>query len=316
MSKSSTSKMCAVRCDSSDWQYYNKLEKFLIDSSDSFLSTVDFFEGKEVQDNIFLLAPYKVIAFFHRDPLESLYPIEHALAVKIHDYCKREEKIMANTPDILSKSKKSLQLALLKNQGFSVSNCIAFADPSDIETAELEYPIFVRYDAGHDSYGESVQGPFRNFHEFVKNFRPSTFESKPHFKDVIAIEWIDTKFSDGHYRRYRAFSTQLGAYPGNLHISTNWYIHGDDSLNGFEKEQEEFGNQEYSVKEKELFTSIIRSLGLYFGAIDYSYRPNGSIVIWEVNPHPALPNWTENEPTRSRIVELFVNQYSHLLGQT
>ena len=35
----------------------------------------------------------------------------------------------------------------------------------------------------------------------------------------------------------------------------------------------------------------VRALELDFAAIDYSRKPDGSLVLWEANPHPSLPVW-------------------------
>jgi hypothetical protein len=131
----------------------------------------------------------------------------------------------------------------------------------------------------------------------------------------VAIQWIDTKFSDGFYRRYRAFSTRTDSVTGNLHISKDWYLHGDNSIRdeGMEKEQQQFMQKIYSVIEKKFFSKAIKVLDLDFGAIDYSYNKNGEIIIWEVNPHPAFPQWIEQEPSRSKIVKLLTDYYQSFL---
>jgi hypothetical protein len=44
-------------------------------------------------------------------------------------------------------------------------------------------------------------------------------------------------------------------------------------------------------------------------AIVFAYKPNGEIVIWEANPHPALSN---KEPSKTRITQFLSEYYQGL----
>ncbi|MBD1362643.1 hypothetical protein IDJ77_02370 [Mucilaginibacter sp. ZT4R22] len=102
---------------------------------------------------------------------------------------------------------------------------------------------------------------------------------------------------------------------GNLHISRNWYLHGDNTIRNqeMENEQQQFMQTIYSATEKKIFSKAIEVLDLDFGAIDYSYDKNGELIIWEVNPHPAFPQWIEEEPSKSKIIKLLTDYYHSFL---
>lgn len=309
-------KICAIITNDTPWQYYNKFKIVLKELKHPFEKKIDFLYQSNLDTEISFLKNYRAVAFFHRDPLKILYQREYLSAKYIEEYCIINNIPFINKPDALSNSVKSIQLKILKNKGFNVAECFPFISLDELTSIDKSiYPLFVRYDAGHDSYGESMQGPFGNFIALKRAFSNKWFVDREHFCGKVAIQWIDTKFSDGLYRRYRAFSTRTDAVTGNLHISRDWYLHGDNAIRNqeTENEQRQFMQGIYSATEKEFFSKAIMALDLDFGAIDYSYDKNGEIIIWEVNPHPAFPQWIEQEPSKSKIVKLLTEYYQSFL---
>ena len=41
----------------------------------------------------------------------------------------------------------------------------------------------------------------------------------------------------------------------------------------------------------ELMVRAVEALGLDFAAVDYARLSDGSLVLWEAKPHPAMPVW-------------------------
>ena len=41
----------------------------------------------------------------------------------------------------------------------------------------------------------------------------------------------------------------------------------------------------------ELMVRAVRSLGLDFAAVDYARLGDGTLALWEANPHPSMPVW-------------------------
>ena len=52
----------------------------------------------------------------------------------------------------------------------------------------------------------------------------------------------------------------------------------------------------------------VRALGLDFAAVDYSIRPDGSVVLWEANPYFWLPRGEESVLSEERNAVERVNK--------
>lgn len=311
-------KILAILIKDIPCQYYSKFHNYLKELKHPFLKDIDFIIDSELELKESTILNYPVVAFFYRDPLNILYPREYAYAKKIEKICTENNIKFINTPDALSNSVKSIQLKILQENGFCVANFFPFNDLSELKSFAISnYPIFIRYNAGHDSDGSFMQGLFYSYEDVLNNISNSLFESKRHFKDKIAIQWVDTKFSDGFYRRYRAFVTRSDAIKGNVFISHDWYIHGKNAIRNeiTSNEQNSFMNSVFTTKEKDFFIKANKALELEFSAYDYSYTKDEEIIIWESNPHPALTKWTENEPFRTRITNLLANHLSKVLNE-
>jgi hypothetical protein len=173
-------------------------------------------------------------------------------------------------------------------------------------------PFFIRYNDGHDSQGKFVQGPFYSYKQFIAQFNASTFIENRHLKNTCAIQWINTQCADGLYRKYRAYATPCSAIKGFVTQSDHWYIHGNNAHHTPDAmaKQAEYISTPLSNNEEALFKQIAQTLSLDFCAIDFAYKPNGEIVIWEANPHPALSN---KEPSKTRITQFLSEYYQGIL---
>lgn len=311
-------KILAISLKNIPGQYYVKFHDFLKELEHPFLKKIDFILDSELLLNDSIILDYPVVAFFYRDPLRILYPKEFEYAKRIEDICIKNNIRFVNKPDALSNSVKSIQLNILRSNGFRVANFYPFNDLSELRSlTKSNYPIFIRYNAGHDSEGNYRHGLFYSFEDIENNLSNNMFESKKHFKDKIAIQWIDTKFIDGYYRRFRAFVTGSDAMKGNIYMSDDWYIHEKNSIKNHISQYEEykFMKSDFTEDEKLFFIRANKILGFDFSAFDYSYTKDGEIIIWESNPHPALPKEAESEPFRTKITNLLANHFSNILDE-
>jgi glutathione synthase/RimK-type ligase-like ATP-grasp enzyme len=310
-------KICAIVTNNEPWIYYNKYKFFLEELQHPFKENIDFFHINELSDDFIELNDYKAIAFYHFDPLEVLYPIEFKLAENIQKYCIENSKYMINTPQSLSNSIKSIQLSILSKNGFNVAESFRFNSTEDLEKIdESYYPLFLRYDAGHDSNSKAVYGPYKSFSEITENFKEEKLVNSTHFSGKVAIQFIPTITDEKTYKKYRVFATREYAITGNLQVSYKWYVHRPDSITNkkIKREFDDFVNSSLSEDKVEYFRTIIKVLKLEFGAIDFSYMKDGTIIIWEVNPNPAFPKWTEDSEFKKRITDLISNQYKSILN--
>lgn len=297
------------------WQYYIKYEQFLYQLNHPFQSKIDFLRDTRLQFPEKIFAQYKSIAFYYHDPLKGLYPQVYAYAKKLESFCLEHQIQLIQKPDALSNTGKSMQLHLLKEAGIRVAETRTISSTADIHFfTERQLPFYIRYDLGHDSQGQYVQGPFNNNKDFELRFQASQFHKQHHLKNMVGIEWIDTRCNDGLYRKYRVYATPTHAIKGFVTQSDAWYIHGNNAHKHSEAhaKQAAYLSTELSSNEVELFTRVSQALSLDFCAIDFAYLPSGEMVIWEANPHPAL---SDNEPSRTRFTEFLSSFYLQQLNQ-
>ena len=296
------------------WQYYIQFEQYLHELQHPFKQQLHVLRDLRMEFPEALFKQYNVIAFFHHDPLESLYPKQYQYAKKLEALCKTNNIHLINRPDPLCNTTKSIQLKLLHNAGFNVAQSFSLTSTNDLFHIPLEFfPVFIRYDDGHDSKGLHVLGPFNSPLEAKEGLPNDFFKPKKHLKNYVAIQWINTCSSDGYFRKYRVYATPKHVLKGFLSTSSHWYIHWNNTLktpNMF-AEDAVYINSPVTEVEQRVFTDIIKLLNFDFGGIDYAYMPNGEIVIWEVNPHPSLGG-TE-EPIKSRVTNLLSSYYSNIL---
>jgi hypothetical protein len=309
-------KILAIMVSEPSWQYYVKYRQYLNELKHPFRNRIDFFvdQGLTLDENIIL--QYPVVAFYYHDPLKALYPKIYAYAKKIECICLAHKIKMINRPEPLSNSVKSVQLKILADNGFLVAKAFSFNATKELAKIDKRFfPLFIRNDAGHDTDNESVQGPFSSYEEIKEKYNNELLIDRDYLKGKVAVQWIDTKSKDGLYRRYRVFVCGDGAITGNMHISSGWYIHSvnNNDTDNIRKEKEAFTNRKLMPAEVDFFVKASKALDLDFGAFDFAFTKEQQIVIWEDNPHPAFPAWTEKEPTRSNITNLISDQYEKIL---
>lgn len=298
------------------WQYYNKYKTYLRELKHPFRHRIDFYYDKTMSVNPDFIRQYAAVGFFYHDPLYELYPDVYAYAKRLEAICQEAGIPLINKPDALSNTVKSVQLNLLRQGGFQVAKAYPFSDVNELEKIPSnEYPIFIRIEAGHDSQGEFVQGPYKSFQELSEAFVPYNFKHRSHHQGMVAIQFIETAKLNGLYAKYRCFVTKQAAIKAYAYYSTNWYIHYDIAVKNEETEAWNYiyASTPFTDEEIKLFLRANETLGLDFCAYDYSLKTDGSIVLWEGNPHPGISDMTESEPIRTRFVNLLSNYYARFL---
>jgi len=200
---------------------------------------------------------------------------------------------------------------------FRVAKTYGFQDiDAAVSDPGFEYPIFLRYDAGHDSLGQNYQGPFFSADELKKSgLNEGAWEKTEHLDGVIAVQWIDTRDADGLYRKYRAFVFGGHVLKGPLLVSNDWFVHRNNQIenDSTDKENRIFMQSDVTEKEKLTFRRINEALQLDFSAIDYSFDQKGDLIIWEANPHPSLGDWAEEISFKRKFTDVLSAFYESSL---
>ena len=308
--------LLAVIASNAPWQYYNKYKKYLKDTKHPFKHRIVFYNDYDLSITAETINQYGAVAFYYHDPLASLYPEVYQYAKRIEAICQSANIPFINKPDALSDTIKSVQLNKLRLGGFNVAKAYPFNEVHELANIPSnEYPIFIRIEAGHDSQGEFVQGPFYTFEELRRAFVPYELASRTHHQGMVAIQFIETEKLNGLYSKYRCFVTKKNALRAYAYYSKHWYIHYDNAIKNDETAilNRRYASTPFSNEELSLFLRANEVLDLDFCAYDYSIKPDGNIVIWEGNPHPGFAVLADTEPLRSSIVNLLSNYYESFL---
>ncbi|MDZ7839476.1 MAG: hypothetical protein U5R46_01455 [Gammaproteobacteria bacterium] len=214
-----------------------------------------------------------------QDPVKERDHSLYRRLLNIERQCTRRGVPVANPVERLSNSIKTTATRLISEAGCRVAK-IRPVGPLTLEAraTEIGFPFFIREDRRHG-------GP-----TFLLNSE-ADLASVPwdRFRHPCAVEFIDTKFSDGLYRRYRYISAGDFGAPLNLMIGPHWLVRQATELR---KKQHINEDIDYMSKPDSFagqLQAARQALGFDFCAFDYSIDRNNELVVWEANPYPVLP---------------------------
>ena len=114
--------------------------------------------------------------------------------------------------------------------------------------------------------------------------------------ELIAIEFLDTRSSDGKTRKYRVMMVNGELYPLHLAIGQHWKLHyfSADMVTNTEHRAADarFLSDMASVlgqRSMQVLQQIEQCLGLDYGGIDFGIDANGRIVVFEANATMIVP---------------------------
>ncbi len=113
--------------------------------------------------------------------------------------------------------------------------------------------------------------------------------------DLLAMEFIDTRSSDGYIRKYRMMIVDGQLYPAHLAVSREWkvhYMHSETVGNeAFEREERRFLDAPESAIGAAAIASLQRvaaTLALDYAGIDFGMTPAGIVAVFEANAQMIL----------------------------
>lgn len=215
-----------------------------------------------------------------QDPLKECFPTGYERALKLQDTAKAKGIPVINDVEKLSNSIKSRALEIVRRRGVRAAKIIKITDPAAFNPADqgMSFPFFIREDFGHGG-----------LMHMVESAPGLTQVSWGEFRHPIAVEFIDVRGPDGHYRKYRYMMMGNNGVNRHLIITKSWIAHSADRALTPETidEEKRFLASSHNPHH-DLFNRIREELGFDVVAYDYSYDKGGNLVIWEPNPCPIL----------------------------
>jgi len=153
-----------------------------------------------------------------------------------------------------------------------------------LETHHYSFPVLVRETGTH--FGRSFR-KVENFDTFMR------YVSKCRGDEIYVIQYQNSMFSDGIFRKMRVFIVDGNIYPAICHFDTIWNVHGNNRrevmLNHswmMEHEQAFMGDCESYIGNEAFrrLKQLREIIGLDFFGVDFTILNDGDVLVYEVNP--------------------------------
>ena len=222
---------------------------------------------------------------------------------------------LVNPPEALSNTIKTVQAGLWSAAGIPCAACVPYANRPEFDDAIawVPFPAIVRPDLLHAQQF--------TFQCATRADAAALTESQLRYPG-LAVQFIDTrigwdKAAPGsvwaqYYHRCRAYVFGDRVYPQAIYFSEDPIVASETStfhpykgwgmlkapfLRFRPRERrtlvEDLTYARGPAEAPELLVRSVKALGLDFAAVDYARLADGSLVLWEANPHPAMPVWRQ-----------------------
>ena len=170
----------------------------------------------------------------------------------------------------------------------------ANGDSRTVRAHALRYPVFVRVADDHDgNLTPLIDSPRQLVTELA-----SVVALGVRRRDLVVIEFCDTRDDHGLYRKYSAYHIDGRILPRTIECSREWMVKWRARLLDRERADDELRYCETNPHESWI-REMFRLARIDYGRIDYGVH-NGIPRLWEINTHP----WIGGGPTRSQVPEV------------
>jgi hypothetical protein len=152
--------------------------------------------------------------------------------------------------------------------------------------ADLDFPLLLRAPGFHT-------GQHFVRIEWAEDL-PSAIAALPG-EELLAIEWRDTRGTDGLFRKYRVMLIGGGLYPLHLAISTDWKVHyfttDMQHQPAWRAEEQRFLDDMSGVLGPRVLAALERiaqHLGLDYAGVDFAIDSDGALLLFEANATMVL----------------------------
>lgn len=262
------------------------------------------------------------MAFFLADPLKELYPRCFREALEIAHRARSRGASLLNPPEALSNSLKGRQARLWREEGIPTPPARRVRSRSDLREAadRFGFPLVLRDELSHAQRGLRV---LRDREELAAaDPRGAWMVASPFVDTRASYRELPTGWQGrvDHPPLWRRYHHKMRVYvlggrlvPYHLFFSENMVVSVSASIYGdwygwlfgagfipwplsglallSPRVRRAIDEEERYAREGPDAPEILRRaasvLGLGYCALDYSTRADGSLVLWEANPHPA-----------------------------
>ncbi|WP_146617192.1 hypothetical protein [Hyphomonas pacifica] len=278
------------------------------------------------------LTNVSLVIFWLGDPLKQKYPECYLEALEVATAAQDAGIKIINHPDALSMTTKSRQAHIWHEHDVPSARGVAVQHASELTSAieQVGFPCLMRSDQEHaqrnviritsKSDAERV-----NLEALLPAVVLKCYDVRDEYRSV---GWDSDSLFYRFHHKARAIVFQDRVIGSHLFFSKDCIVGLSNSL--FAREERprrnfarRLGYHRHLLNEmigldKKYFAEVpkgheelvkaVAVMGLDFAAVDYSLRPNGSILIWEANPYFYLPDGRDSVLSAQRDAVARVNQ--------
>lgn len=260
------------------------------------------------------LAGVSLVLFWLGDPLQEKYPECFADATGIANAARAAGIRILNSPEALNNTAKTRQSSIWYQERVPSARARIVNRPSNLQQVckDLGGACIIRSDSEHAQRDVRI---VRNADDARRAARECVFPVA-----VIQMFDIRSEYRDAgadpsslftrYHHKARAFVFGDAVMPSHLFFATGLIVGLTNCL--FKRESRPRRRMAHKVgynlnllkdmirEDRAYFDSdpihartlvlAVRALGLDFAAVDYSIRPDGSVILWEANPYFYLPH--------------------------
>src|SRR5262245_14875026 len=224
--------------------------------------------------------PYVLCVPWLQDPVQAWSPTAYDQANRLAAVCDARAIPIINRVDRLTAAGKASGASLIAKAGIRTAKMARIDDQALFRETRcgLTLPLFVREDWRHC-------GPVIRMDSEAEVRRARLSQ----FRRPVAVEFVDVRSpADGLYRKFRYLAAGEIGFPLSMHPSKAWFVKGSNTVFSDALRDEELHFLLHADPNHERLQAARHLLGLDFVAFDYSYDPEGRLVVWEANPYPTI----------------------------
>jgi hypothetical protein len=150
------------------------------------------------------------------------------------------------------------------------------------DTSVLRFPVFVRSEGSHDG----ALSPLIHTSDEIETWIGRALALGRPLRDLLVVEFCDTRDAGGWYRKYSAFCVGGRIVPRRMDSGRTWMLKfaGNEFLRQHAEEELDYVRASPHEQELQEIFAIART---DYGRIDYSMK-DGRVQPWEINLNPTV----------------------------
>lgn len=234
------------------------------------------------------------IPWFQDPAVDWMSPAAYSRALELEAECATREIPVINSVEATTNCIRSVAAEKLADAGIRTPRVVTITNPQRFlkDLGGLSVPFILRDDCGH---GKSVQ--------LIRDRSDLDTIRFDHMRHPIAVEWVDVSEPDGTFHKCRfVVAGDMGVRRHRI-VSRHWEVRAQKRVATEATKQAELDFLMAEATEHLVLDHVRRCLNLQWAAFDYSFDPQGDLVLWETNSYPCLsfPHAAENAYTHPYV---------------